>query len=599
MLVNTKKIRQAYALGRITFAKQRRRFVLMAALGLIAGVLGSIGIGAVIPLFSLITKQPSPVLDSVSKIISDVFVYLQIPLTPIPLISFIGLLFVSKAVVQFAALYLNSQTVGYFEEKVRQSLMEKTLRADWPFLMNQKAGHLGNIMIYDMERTSAMVNLIANIIFNGANFIIYVVVAFLISPVVTVATIIIGSILFLIFKPFFSRIRKLISRSAEIQRMVSHHVAENIMGAKIIKALTVENNLIEKSAEYFKELRNSKIDAAFLRQLTLSFNEPIGFFVIAAIFFISYHKPGFNIASFAVVIYLIQKIFDYIKIMQGQIHSINENIPFLDSVFGFERLANQSKEPHVGKMEFKFSDSIEFRDIQFTYPSRSKKPWNFSFSIKKGDMVGIVGPSGSGKTTLVDLFLRLLKPKQGEIYMDGKNIEDIDLYQWRKKIGYVSQETFLFNDTIGNNIRFYDQAIPQEKILKAAKIANINQTIEAFPKGFDTIVGERGVELSGGQRQRIALARVLARDPEILILDEATSAIDSESEAAIQDAIQNMKGSITIVMITHRVSAVQNVDKIVAIDDGRVIEEGSPESLLSNPESYFYRINQVGETNSR
>ena len=195
-------------------------------------------------------------------------------------------------------------------------------------------------------------------------------------------------------------------------------------------------------------------------------------------------------------------------------------------------------------------------------------------------MVGFIGPSGVGKTTIADLLLRLFQPQTGAIMLDDTNIQEIALNAWRNKIGYVPQEVFLLNDTIENNIRFYNDSISHEDIIMSAKMANIFETIEGLPHGFQTEVGERGVKLSGGQRQRIALARTLARKPEILILDEATSALDNESETLIQKSINGLKKKITIIIIAHRLSTVMNADHLFLLDNGKITKEGPPQELL-------------------
>ncbi len=213
-------------------------------------------------------------------------------------------------------------------------------------------------------------------------------------------------------------------------------------------------------------------------------------------------------------------------------------------------------------------------------------------------MVGLIGPSGVGKTTIVDLILRLLSPTQGMILVDNQDISKINIYQWRKNIGYVPQDIFLINDTIFNNIKFYDDSISDEQIKKATKKANIYDFIQTLPNKFSTIIGiigERGIFLSAGQRQRIVIARILARNPKFLILDEATSALDNESEIKIQKAIENLRGKITVFIVAHRLSTVKNCDNLLVLEKGKIIEKGTPNQLLKNKKSYFYKVYNIRE----
>jgi ABC-type multidrug transport system fused ATPase/permease subunit len=219
---------------------------------------------------------------------------------------------------------------------------------------------------------------------------------------------------------------------------------------------------------------------------------------------------------------------------------------------------------------------------------------NLNLIISKGETVGLIGSSGSGKTTIADLIIRLFNPTGGKIIMDETDISEINLKNWRNNIGYVSQDIFLLNDTIENNIKFYSD-LSEEEVIKAAKLANIYDFIMEQPKKFDSLVGERGLKLSAGQRQRIILARVIARKPQILILDEATSALDNESESLIQQALENLHGKITILMIAHRLSTVMNADKLFVLENGEIIEEGVPRVLLENKGSEFSKIYNAGD----
>ena len=212
--------------------------------------------------------------------------------------------------------------------------------------------------------------------------------------------------------------------------------------------------------------------------------------------------------------------------------------------------------------------------------------------------MGLIGPSGAGKTTIVDLLLRLYQSQKGIIELDGGDISDIKMKEWRTNIGYVPQDAFMINDTIENNIRFYGDSVTNEDIMEAVKMANIYEFIESQPEKFQAMVGERGTLLSGGQRQRIVLARVLARKPKILILDEATSSLDNESEFLIQKAIEGLRGKISILMIAHRLSTVMIADNLIILENGKIIESGSPKNLLQDENSYFYKNYNLMEIKS-
>ena len=229
---------------------------------------------------------------------------------------------------------------------------------------------------------------------------------------------------------------------------------------------------------------------------------------------------------------------------------------------------------------------IQFDNVSFSYGTYGMVLKNVNFSVKAGTTVALVGRSGAGKTTLVNLIARFYEPTSGSIFIDGYDISKIQLKSLRQQIGVVLQDPFLFSGTIKENITYGRQKATSEEVIKAAKAANIHEFIISLPRDYETIIGERGVNLSGGQRQRLAIARVLLRDPKILILDEATSSVDLESEALIQDALKHLMKNRTTFVIAHRLSTIKQADKILVIDKGEIVERGKHIELLKKKGLY-------------
>jgi ABC-type multidrug transport system fused ATPase/permease subunit len=241
-----------------------------------------------------------------------------------------------------------------------------------------------------------------------------------------------------------------------------------------------------------------------------------------------------------------------------------------------------------GKKELSsFKANVQFADVTFTYKQRTRILEDVSITFEKGKTTAIVGRSGVGKTTIINLLLRLFEPTKGEIKVDGVNLKEYKLSSWLDKIGFVSQDTFIFNDTIRNNITFRSGNYSDEQIIRAAEYAAAHSFISELPEGYDTYVGDKGVKLSSGQGQRIAVARAMIREPEILIFDEATNALDGISEAAVQRAIDEISKDHTVIVIAHRLSTVVNADKIIVLGDGRLLEEGAHEELLEKKGAYW------------
>jgi subfamily B ATP-binding cassette protein MsbA len=242
----------------------------------------------------------------------------------------------------------------------------------------------------------------------------------------------------------------------------------------------------------------------------------------------------------------------------------------------------------------KFQDKIEFNNVVFSYED-SEEPVlkDISFTANRGEIIALVGPSGGGKSTLVDLIPRFHDPDSGKLCIDGMDVKDVKIEDLRSLMGIVTQETYLFNETIRNNIAYGKEDFPMDKIIEAAKTANAHNFILELPKQYDSIIGERGTKLSGGQRQRISIARALVKNPEIMIFDEATSALDNESEVLVQEAIERMMKNRTTFVIAHRLSTIRHATKIIVIDYGRIIQQGKHNELLTDEKGLYRKLYEM------
>jgi subfamily B ATP-binding cassette protein MsbA len=232
------------------------------------------------------------------------------------------------------------------------------------------------------------------------------------------------------------------------------------------------------------------------------------------------------------------------------------------------------------------SQEIVFEKVTFSYEGKKKVLDNIDLKVKVGEVIALVGPSGAGKSTLVDLLARFYDPVNGHIYIDKVDIKEVDLSNLRRMLGIVTQETLLFNDTVWNNIAYGHNGASAEAVYQAARGANAHDFIQAMSQGYQTVIGDRGVRISGGERQRLAIARALFKDPAILIFDEATSALDTQSELLVQEAMQRLMRDRTCFVIAHRLSTVQNADKIVVLDKGKIVQVGRHQELIDQPGLY-------------
>ena len=590
-----KRFLQTFALLRMAYAAYTKQIVALAALGFLSGLLEGVGINAFIPLLAILTGTASGGDDPISQAIANFFLFLGIDFSLKFILIFIALLFILKAIVLLLFSYIKITITAGYEKKMRTALFRELLAAQWSYLLKQKLGHFETMMMTNIRFGSELLGQIGDVIILIAGLIVYAVIALNISPRITLITFVIGIIFFMALRPLLARTRAAASKTANINKTIAHFLNENMVGMKVLKAAVVHEQISTWAAELFDHLARLRKHTLLLRSFGGSIVQPMSIIFVSVIFSISYKLPGFQFIAFVPVVYLIQRIFSYVQQLQSHLHKMIESGPYVKTILKYERETRVHHEQEKGTRRFLFTDALEFKDVSFAYTPKNEVLSHLSFRLEKGRLLGIVGSSGGGKTTVVDIILRLFEPSSGAILLDGVNARDIELSAWRRAIGYVSQDLFLLNDTIANNIRFYDNSITEADMVRVAQMASIYEFIQSCPQGFDTPVGERGVLLSAGQRQRIVIARALARNPELLILDEATSALDNESEAQIQKVIENLKRQITVLAIAHRLTLISNADSILVLEKGSIVEQGDPRRLLADPSSAFFRLSHAGK----
>lgn len=496
-------------------------------------------------------------------------------------------LFFAKALFLLLSQQITSRIMADFEKRMRSKLLSLTFNANWPFLSSQRVGHLGQMVITEVSNSSAILYYLSSAMLVLANLVIYTGLVFNLSGVVAALAFLSGLVIFFSFLPLL-RTTKIIAASMVRQnKRIAHFAGEHIIGAKTLKSMALEAPVLKRGDGLLSTMKALYLRSCLLKNITDALLQLVGVFFVVGLFAFLYKTSAFEFASFAVMVYALNKIITNVQYTQNHAHVISASIPYLASIARYEDEATQNREEDSGIAPFRLEKEIVFRDVGFEYRSDKPSISRVNLSIKKGEMVGLIGPSGAGKTTVVDLLLRLIKPNTGAITVDGVDISSVNLDEWRSQIGYMSQDVFLLNDTIENNIRFYSAEISEQDMIRAAKLANIYDFVVSQPNGFSTDVGERGLSLSVGQRQRIALARVLARKPRVLILDEATSALDNESEALIRKSMEELRKKMTIIVIAHKLSIVLGADRLFILDGGTVVEEGKPSELLKKADSRF------------
>lgn len=577
------------------YAGYRGKLLALSCLGIFSGLLDGLGVSLLVPLFTYLVGNPAMSSNFLMRFLTDFTDWFGIYFGFKTLLLMTIALFILKAIVLYYFGITKTRIVANYTVSLRQRMYRGLLGTSFSFLRRQKIGHIDSILLNDVRVSSRLLDNLITTLLSVTTLIAYVFISLALSVPITLLATGIGFLVILGFRPLGQALRNYSRRYTLVTRETSHEINEMLIGIKAIRAFGVENFVIDVATKLFRRAEKAetgKQNAKFIMKVSI---EPLSAIFIVVLFALSYKFLQFDVVSFVSIVYLIQQIFLRVDKLQTSANIISESMHSAESVLTLLEQAEAFRDIPSGVEPFSFEKSLDISKVSFAYEHSKSVLKNISLKIKKGSTLGIIGPSGAGKTTIVDMLLRLIYPTEGVICIDDVDILKVNLSEWRRKVIYVAQDVFLKNASIYENIKFYDGLVSGEKIVESVKMANIDKLVASLPQGLETVIGERGTNLSGGERQRIVLARALARDPDILVLDEATSSLDQESEEAIKNTLLKIKGKVTIIIIAHRLSSISDADRLVVIDHGFVVEEGVPCELLKNPNSYFYRMSELGQ----
>ena len=504
------------------------------------------------------------------------------------LLALLSCILILCNVLSNAFRYLGSMTVETMRtrtlQRMRNEMFERTMSMNVGYFSDQRKGDIMSKITSDVMVVQFCITNTLQVMFREPFLIFgYVVMMVNISWQLTVFSILYLPVVALIIGSIVKRLRHPAKRGQEHMGEMVSVMEESLSGVKAIKSYNAFGYINRKFSKINGMMSDILLSMARKQQMASPMSEFLGITAISVVLVFggSLVMKGLMTASgFVAYIAAFSQLTRPLRSFIDQFANINQGIAAGDRIFSIidAESAVQDKSNAVALEEFK--DKIEFKNISFSYDSSREVLHEVSFTVRKGETVALVGPSGGGKSTLSELIPRFYDPAVGEILIDGTPLVDYTQESLRAKMGIVSQDTILFNDSIRANIAMGREDITDEQIIAAAKVANAHDFIMQTEAGYDTNVGDRGMKLSGGQRQRLSIARAVLRNPEILILDEATSALDTESEKLVQEALTTLLEGRTSVVIAHRLSTIHNADRIIVIDSGRIAEQGTHTELM-------------------
>jgi len=498
-------------------------------------------------------------------------------------VGFALFFFFLKNLALFGQTYLMSDLAMRFLRDIRDGLYRHYQKLSVDFFSGERTGDLVSRITYDVAVLhNSITQGVADLIYQSAKVVMFTAIVVAIDWRLAVVVLFLILAIGLLTVRIGRILRKLGLEVQERMADLNSRLIETLQGVRIIKAFTAEEAEARRFADinqgYYKATMRTVKRQEVLGGLTDMIGMGAGLFVLV----VGGHAVLGGTLSLGTFVLFLGALLSLVQPVKklSRLHSVNQQ-----ALIAAKRVVELLEtEPSVveapNAMELpRFQREIQFQEIWFKYQDRLVLQ-GMNLTVRAGEVIAIVGSSGTGKTTLVNLIPRFYDPVRGQVTVDGVDLKKVSLLSLRSQIGLVNQDPFLFHDTVRVNIAFGRPNAPLEEVIRAAKAANADDFIRRLPAGYDTPVGELGTRLSGGERQRIAIARALLKDPPILILDEATSQLDSESEALVQEALDRLMKGRTTFVISHRLSTIRNVDRIIVLDQGKVAEMGRHEELL-------------------
>lgn len=572
----------------------RYRIFVLLVTSILVGLMDGLGLAMFVPLLELVADPASS--PSAEKLGNLSFLVeglskLGLTLTLSVVLTTMFVFFVIKGIATFYERYMRVIYQQYFIAKIRLNLIQSFAAYNYTAFVKADAGTIQNTMSGEVERVVQAFRAYSTLLQQAVMIGTYSGLAFLANPEFAVLVVLGGVLSHFLFSALYRRTKVLSSELVQRNHTFQGFIIQSVAFFKYLKATATMGKYAQFLRQRVMDIEETNRKMGILNSMMLGVREPMTIGVVVAIILIQVNVLGGSLSTVILSLLFFYRALTSLNNLQTAYNQFLGYSGSMANMDAFSKQLSVSPTPSGTERFTGFERNLVLKDIWFSYAPDCAILQEVNLEIKKNESIAFVGESGSGKTTLLNIFSGLIQPSQGTFSIDGKSISDLDIHSFQSRIGYITQDPVIFDDTVFNNVTFWDKRTPDNlsKFYSALEKATILEFLQGLANKENTRLGINGVSLSGGQKQRISIARELYKEVDFLFLDEATSALDSETEKTIQQSLDKLKGRFTIITIAHRLSTIRNVDRVVLLGNGKVQQIGTYQEVLAGS-SLFKRM---------
>ena len=555
-----------------------------------AASLEAVGLSFILPIVELVQAPGNPATEADGVLGAFVAIYqvLGIPFTLGSVILGVSFVLTVRWTSTFVVRWFRGALEVDYIRELQTRAFENALDTRVEYFDREGSDDILNAIVTQAEYAGEVISYVVSFLEQLFLSLIYLLVAFVLAPLLTLFALVFLGSFSLMFRRLLEPGYDIGDRVADANERVQQAVQAGTQGIRDTKLFGMKTELFDDFSAAVNKYTESGIKIRRNQQAIHSFYNLLTAISVFILIYVAITFANLSLGSLGVFLFAMFRLGPKASSLNSKFYQIENNLPHLVRTQQFIDELERNQEPDTEREPVPEPvESVEFDNVRFSYTGQEEEALSgISFEFEKGEFVGFVGQSGAGKSTVVSLLARLYEPDAGEIRANGRPIHQMDVDGWRSRIAVVRQDPFVFNDTLRYNLTIGNRGVSRDELDKVVRIARVDEFFDDLPDGYDTQLGDDGVRLSGGQRQRVALARALLKDADVLVLDEATSDLDSNLEREVQESIEHMDREYAMVGIAHRLSTVKNADRIYTVDDGEIIETGQHEELIDNGGQY-------------